>query len=249
VEHRRLRRSRTSNLLGEIVFKISDNSTSSLHISGVAALSVRSACNAPVAFRGSRGRRYGSAVGPHWSLLKTFFSAIEQLHTSAFGVAEDYYRRHGSRRIGPHRSILKCQLRNCVSWDRFHISVSLKVFHWFTIDYHGWARSDRSILREWRKIGEKNEEVTDIFKRYLKVATWLLSRVSIRPDSTKLSKLSGLRSKHSYSMMEEVRGKEEVSSSNLRRLIWSIHIRKGRHRTFLTNVECQWKCRICLHTG
>lgn len=27
-----------------------------------------------------------------------------------------------------------------------------------------------------------------------------------------------------------VRGKEETSSSNLRRLIWSIHIRKGRHR-------------------
>lgn len=49
------------------------------------------------------------------------------------------------------------------------------------------------------------------------------------------------------SMMEEVRGKEEISSSNLRRLIWSIHIRKGRHRTFL--MERQWKCRICLHTG
>lgn len=103
-----------------------------LHISEVAALSVRSACNAPVAFQGSRVRRYGSAVGPHWSLLKTFFSAIKQLHTSAFSVAEDYYRRHGSRRIGPHRSILKCQLRNYISLDRFHIFVSSRVFHWFT---------------------------------------------------------------------------------------------------------------------
>lgn len=110
-----LLRSRTGKLLGEIVSKISNNSQRAVRISGVATLSVRSACNAPVAFRGSRVRRYGSAVGPHWSLLKTFFSAIEQLHTSAFSVAEDYYRRHGSRRIGPHRSILKCRLRNCVS--------------------------------------------------------------------------------------------------------------------------------------
>lgn len=110
-----LRRSRAGKLLGEIVPKISDNSQGACRISGVAALSVRSARNAPVAFQESRVRRYGSAVGPHWSLLKTFFSAIEQLHTSAFSVAEDYYRRHGSRRIGPHRSILKCRLRNCVS--------------------------------------------------------------------------------------------------------------------------------------
>lgn len=70
--------------------------------------SVRSVCNALLVFQGSRVRRYGSAVGPHRSLLKTFFSTIEQLHTSAFSIAEDHYRRHGSRRIGPHRSILKC---------------------------------------------------------------------------------------------------------------------------------------------
>lgn len=50
-------------------------------------------------------------------------------------------------------------------------------------------------------------------------------------------------------MMKEVRGREEVSSSNLRRLRWSIHIRKGRHRTFLVNVGRQWTCRICLRTG
>lgn len=34
-------------------------------------------------------------------------------------------------------------------------------------------------------------------------------------------------------VMEEVRGREETSSSNLRRLQWTIHIRKGRHRRSL----------------
>jgi len=85
--------------------------------------SIRSFCNALLTFQGSRVRRYGSAVGPHRSLLKTFFSAIEQLHTSAFSVVEDHYRRHGSRRIGPHWSILKCR-RVTASLETVHIFIS-----------------------------------------------------------------------------------------------------------------------------
>lgn len=87
--------------------------------------SVRSVCNALLAFRESWVRRYGLAVGPHRSLLKTFFSAIKQLHTSAFSVVEDHYRRHGSRRIGPHRSVLKCRRITAFLKNYVHISISI----------------------------------------------------------------------------------------------------------------------------
>lgn len=108
-------------------------------------------------------RRYGSAVGSHWPLLKTFFPAIEQLHTSAFSVAEDHYRRHG-RRIGPHRSLLEVPTNNCVSssdCSYIHISLSLspspKVFTYLHIkNSASWLVSIRPGSIEWVKEGRGN---------------------------------------------------------------------------------------------
>lgn len=140
--------------------------------------SVRSVCNALLAFQGNRVRRYGSAVGPHRSLLKTFFSAIKQLHTSAFSVVEDHYRRHGSRRIGPHRSILKWRRITAFLKTAFvylHLPRRLSIdFQLYNCVQHGWTWSNRSILRRWRKV-QKNRGRSS--ERYLKVATWLLPKV------------------------------------------------------------------------
>lgn len=139
--------------------------------------SVRSVCNALLAFQGSRVRRYGSAVGPHRSLLKTFFFAIKQLHTSAFSVVEDHYRRHGSRRIGPHWSILKWRRITAflkTSFIHLYLPEDFRLTFNYKIVQHGWTWSNRSILSRWRKV-QKNRGRSS--ERYLKVATWLLPRV------------------------------------------------------------------------
>jgi len=79
---------------------------------------------------------------------------------------------------------------NCVSRDRSYIHISLKAFDWLSIKIvqHGWTRSNWSVLRRWRKVRRRIEEVRRRPERYLKVATWLLPKVSIRLDSTKISK-------------------------------------------------------------
>lgn len=78
----------------------------------------------------------------------------------------------------------------------------------------------------------RNEEVIE--PRYLKVATWLPAGASIPPVSIE-ARATGRSRKDQKTTdvvgatMGRVRGREETSSSNLRRSVWSIHIRKGRH--------------------